>query len=170
MTRHGDRFGDLADLDMPRRRRQGAGDLAADGDRAAEDRRGLQDNAGRLAGQPPQGPGLRRLQEDHGGVQPDHLGAQPVHGEVLQGQEDLGVLVGQAGSTSNCDCINALRAKFRTTIWNGTDAMPADVYQKYFDSTNNAITWSTLAATQAKSFQAVEAVFERCCTSNAKHG
>ncbi|NJN00516.1 MAG: hypothetical protein HC793_02470 [Aquincola sp.] len=77
------------------RRRQGAGDLAQDGHRAAEDRRRLQGGAGGLAGQPPQGPGLRRLPEDHGRIQPDPQRAEPVHGEVLPGQEDLGLLVGK---------------------------------------------------------------------------
>jgi hypothetical protein len=73
-------------------------------------------------------------------------------------------------STSISSCINALEQKFAATIWNGTDALPANIYKKYLSSDGTQIDFSKLAATQAGRFKAVKAVFAQVRTALAAFG
>jgi len=73
-------------------------------------------------------------------------------------------------STSIVGCIDDLRARFKATIWNGTDALPDNVFKKYVDSTGKPIDWSTLAKDQADRFKDVDKVFLACRTQLEKFG
>jgi hypothetical protein len=74
------------------------------------------------------------------------------------------------GATSISRCINALEQKFADTVWNGTDALPGDIYKKYMSSDGTQIDFSTLAATQAARYKAVKAVFAQVRTALAPYG
>jgi hypothetical protein len=65
-------------------------------------------------------------------------------------------------------CIDALRAKFKATVWDGVTALPADVFTDYLDASNKAIDWSVRSKEQAARFTTVDTCFENCRKALAK--
>jgi hypothetical protein len=53
-------------------------------------------------------------------------------------------------------------------VWDGVEALPADIFTDYVDASGNPITWATRAAAQQGRYKAIDDCFDACRKALAK--